>query len=186
MKNKQLLLLLGLLAAVLAFVALDLGRYLSLPYLQQSQQAFSDMYAQYPLRVSAAYFAVYVLVTALSLPGAVVLTLAGGAGLGLLWGTLLVSFASSLGATLAMLSARYLLRGVTEKRFASRLASINEGVERDGGFYLFSLRLIPVVPFFALNLLMGLTRMKTWTFYWVSQLGMLAGTLAYVLSLIHI
>ena len=180
MKNKQLLLLLGLLAAVLAFVALDLGSYLSLAYLQQSQQAFSDLYAEHPWRVSAAYFAVYVLVTALSLPGAVVLTLAGGAGLGLLWGTLLVSFASSLGATLAMLSARYLLRGATEKRFASRLAGINQGVERDGGFYLFSLRLIPAVPFFALNLLMGLTRMKTWTFYWVSQLGMLAGTLAYV------
>ena len=130
--------------------------------------------------MSAAYFAVYVLVTALSLPGATVLTLAGGAGLGLLWGTLLVSFASTLGATLAMLSARYLLRGATEKRFASRLAEINQGLQRDGGFYLFSLRLMPVVPFFALNLLMGLTRMKTWTFYWVSQLGMLAGTLAYV------
>ena len=107
MKNKQLLLLLGLVAAVLAFVVFDLGRYLSLSYLQQSQQAFRDLYAEHPWRVSAAYFAVYVLVTALSLPGAVVLTLAGGAGLGLLWGTLLVSFASSLGATLAMLSARW-------------------------------------------------------------------------------
>ena len=180
MKIRQLALLLCLATAVLVFVALDLGRYLSLAYLQQSQQAFGALYAEHPWQVSAAYFVVYVLVTALSLPGAVVLTLAGGAGLGLLWGTLLVSFASTMGATLAMLSARYLLRGATEKRFASRLAEINQGVQRDGGFYLFSLRLMPVVPFFALNLLMGLTRMKTWTFYWVSQLGMLAGTLAYV------
>jgi pyruvate/2-oxoglutarate dehydrogenase complex dihydrolipoamide dehydrogenase (E3) component/uncharacterized membrane protein YdjX (TVP38/TMEM64 family) len=180
MKTRQLILLLCLIAAVVMFVALDLSRYLSLAYLQQSQQAFGALYAQHPWQVGAAYFGVYVLVTALSLPGAVVLTLAGGAGLGLLWGTLLVSFASTVGATLAMLSARYLLRGATEKRFASRLAEINQGVQRDGGFYLFSLRLIPVVPFFALNLLMGLTRMKTWTFYWVSQLGMLAGTLAYV------
>ena len=179
--NKRQLALLALLAgAALAFVALDLGRYASLSYLQQSQQAFTALFAQSPVLVGAAFFALYVLVAALSLPGAALLTLAGGAALGLVWGTLLVSFASSVGATLAMLSARYVLRSATEQRFSGQLERINEGVRREGGFYLFSLRLIPVVPFFAINLLMGLTRMKAWTFYWVSQVGMLAGTLVYV------
>ena len=178
--NKRLALLLLMTSAVLAFVLLDLGRFLSLAYLKQSQQAFVALYAQSPWLVSAGFFVVYVGVTALSLPGAALLTLAGGAGLGLVWGTVLVSFASAIGATLAMLSARYLLRDATQARFAEKLVSVNEGIRREGGFYLFSLRLIPVLPFFAINLLMGLTAMKTWTFYWVSQIGMLAGTLAYV------
>jgi pyruvate/2-oxoglutarate dehydrogenase complex dihydrolipoamide dehydrogenase (E3) component/uncharacterized membrane protein YdjX (TVP38/TMEM64 family) len=180
MNKKQLALLALLAGAVLSFVMLDLGRYATLAYLQQSQQAFAALFAQSPVLVGAAFFALYVLVAALSLPGAALLTLAGGAALGLVWGTLLVSFASSVGATLAMLSARYVLRSATEQRFAGQLERINEGVRREGGFYLFSLRLIPVVPFFAINLLMGLTRMKAWTFYWVSQAGMLAGTLVYV------
>lgn len=178
--SKRLALLLLLASAALAFVLLDLGRFFSLAYLKESQQSFAALYAQSPWLVSAGFFTLYVLVTALSLPGAAILTLAGGAGLGLVWGTLLVSFASALGATLAMLSARYLLRSATEARFADKLAPINEGIRREGGFYLFSLRLIPVLPFFVINLLMGLTAMKTWTFYWVSQVGMLAGTLAYV------
>ena len=180
MKIRQLFLLLLLAGAVLAFSALDLSRFVSLAYLKESQATFALLHAQQPLLVGATFFALYVLVAALSLPGATILTLAGGAALGLFWGTLLVSFASTIGATLAMLSGRYLLRNATEKRFAGRLESFHEGLRRDGGFYLFSLRLMPVVPFFALNLLMGLTRMKTWTFYWVSQLGMLAGTLVYV------
>lgn len=178
--TKRLALLLVMASAVLAFVWLDLGRFFSLTHLKDSQQAFAALYAQSPWLVSAGFFAVYVLVTALSLPGAAILTLAGGAGLGLVWGTVLVSFASTIGATLAMLSARYLLRSATESRFADKLGPFNEGIRREGGFYLFSLRLIPVLPFFAINLLMGLTAMKTWTFYWVSQVGMLAGTLAYV------
>ncbi len=178
--SKRLALLLLMAAAVLAYVLLDLSRFLSLSYLKESQQAFSALYAQSPWLVSAGFFALYVLVAALSLPGAALLTLAGGASLGLVWGTLLVSFASTLGATLAMLSARYVLRDLTQARFADQLAAVNEGMRREGGFYLFSLRLIPVLPFFAINLLMGLTSMKTWTFYWVSQVGMLAGTLAYV------
>jgi pyruvate/2-oxoglutarate dehydrogenase complex dihydrolipoamide dehydrogenase (E3) component/uncharacterized membrane protein YdjX (TVP38/TMEM64 family) len=178
--TKRLALLLVMASAVLAFVWLDLGRFFSLTHLKDSQQAFAALYAQSPWLVSAGFFAVYVLVTALSLPGAAILTLAGGAGLGLVWGTVLVSFASTIGATLAMLSARYLLRSATESRFADKLGPINEGIRREGGFYLFSLRLIPVLPFFAINLLMGLTAMKTRTFYWVSQVGMLAGTLAYV------
>lgn len=178
--RKRLALVLLMASAVLAFFLLDLGRFLSLDYLKQSQQSFALLYAQSPWLVSAGFFLVYVLVTALSLPGAVILTLAGGAGLGLLWGTVLVSFASTLGATLAMLSARFLLRQATERRYGSQLDTLNKGIAREGGFYLFSLRLIPVLPFFAINLLMGLTAMKTWTFYWVSQVGMLAGTLAYV------
>jgi pyruvate/2-oxoglutarate dehydrogenase complex dihydrolipoamide dehydrogenase (E3) component/uncharacterized membrane protein YdjX (TVP38/TMEM64 family) len=180
MKIRQLFLLLLLVGALVAFLALDLGRFVSLNYLKASQANFAALYDQRPLLVGAAFFVTYVLVAALSLPGAAVLTLAGGAALGLFWGTLLVSFASTIGATLAMLSGRYLLRSATEQRFAGRFDSLHEGIQRDGSFYLFSLRLMPVVPFFALNLLMGLTRMKTWTFYWVSQLGMLAGTLVYV------
>lgn len=180
MKIRQLFLLLLLVGAVLAFMILDLGRFVSLDYLKESQATFTALYDQSPLLVGAAFFVLYVLVAALSLPGAAILTLAGGAALGLFWGTLLVSFASTIGATLAMLSSRYLLRNATEKRFAGRLDSLHEGLRRDGGFYLFSLRVMPVVPFFALNLLMGLTRMKAWTFYWISQLGMLAGTLVYV------
>jgi pyruvate/2-oxoglutarate dehydrogenase complex dihydrolipoamide dehydrogenase (E3) component/uncharacterized membrane protein YdjX (TVP38/TMEM64 family) len=130
--------------------------------------------------VAAVYFGVYVLATALSIPGAVIITLGGGAVFGLWQGLLLVSFASTLGATLAFLASRFVLREWVEARFGQRLADINDGVDKEGAFYLFTLRLIPVVPFFLINLLMGLTRMKTWTYYWVSQLGMLAGTAVYV------
>jgi uncharacterized membrane protein YdjX (TVP38/TMEM64 family) len=158
----------------------DLGRFLSLDYLKQSQAAFADLYASHPWQVAGAYFAIYVAATALSLPGAAIITLAGGAIFGLLWGTVIVSFASTIGATLAFLVSRFILRSTVEARFGKRLAEINRGVEKDGAFYLFTLRLIPVVPFFVINLLMGLTRMKALTFYWVSQVGMLAGTLVYV------
>ena len=126
------------------------------------------------------FFAVYVAVTALSLPGAAIMTLLGGAIFGLWIGTLVVSFASSLGATLAMLVSRYVLRDSVKAKFGARLADIDRGIEREGAFYLFTLRLVPVFPFFVINLLMGLTAMKATTFYWVSQLGMLAGTLVYV------
>ena len=162
------------------FLTLDLGRYLSLDYLKQSQSAFAALYARQPGSVAGAYFAVYLAATALSVPGAVVLTLAGGAIFGLGLGTVLVSFASSMGALLAFLVARFLLRDAVTARFGQRLAQINQGVERQGPTYLFTLRLVPLVPFFLINLALGLTRMKPWTFYWVSQLGMLAGTLVYV------
>jgi pyruvate/2-oxoglutarate dehydrogenase complex dihydrolipoamide dehydrogenase (E3) component/uncharacterized membrane protein YdjX (TVP38/TMEM64 family) len=165
---------------VAAYFAFDLGRYLSLDYLKASQSAFAALYAERPLAVAAGFFALYVLVTAASFPGAAILTLAGGAVFGLGWGLLLVSFASSLGATLAFLAARFVLRDSLQARFGNRLAEINRGIEKDGAFYLFTLRLIPVVPFFVINLVMGLTRMKAATFYWVSQLGMLAGTAVYV------
>ena len=180
MSPKKLLILVLLVAGVTVFLVFDLGRYCSLAYLKQSQASFVATYDQRPVLVTLIFFAVYVVITAMSLPGAAILTLAAGAGFGLLWGTVVVSFASSVGATLAMLVARTILRDSIEQRFGKRLAEVNKGVDREGGFYLFSLRLIPVIPFFVLNLLMGLTRMKTWTYYWVSQAGMFAGTVAYV------
>jgi pyruvate/2-oxoglutarate dehydrogenase complex dihydrolipoamide dehydrogenase (E3) component/uncharacterized membrane protein YdjX (TVP38/TMEM64 family) len=132
------------------------------------------------LPVLAAFFAIYVILTALSVPGAVILTLAAGAIFGVATGTLVVSFASSIGATLAFLASRYLFHDAVQTRFGARLRSVNEGVARDGAFYLFSLRLVPVFPFFAVNLLMGLTPIRTWTYYWISQVGMLLGTVVYV------
>ena len=180
MRLRQIVLLLLLALTIGAFVALDLGRYLSFEQLKASQASFDQLYAQQPVMVAAVYFGVYVLATALSFPGAVIITLGGGAVFGLWQGLLLVSFASTLGATLAFLASRFVLREWVEARFGQRLADINAGVDKDGAFYLFTLRLIPVVPFFLINLLMGLTRMKTWTYYWVSQLGMLAGTAVYV------
>jgi pyruvate/2-oxoglutarate dehydrogenase complex dihydrolipoamide dehydrogenase (E3) component/uncharacterized membrane protein YdjX (TVP38/TMEM64 family) len=180
MKRAQLLLLLVFAALVAAFFLLNLGQYLSLSTLKGSQLALTDAYAHHPWTVRAAYFAVYVAVASLSLPGVAILTLAGGGVLGFGWGLLLVSFASSIGATVSFLSARFVLRDSVQARFGARLADINQGLERDGALYLFSLRLIPVVPFFVINLAMGLTSLRTWTFYWVSQLGMLAGTAVYV------
>ena len=179
MRFRQAFLLLVVLA-IGAFIALDLGRYLSFEQLKASQDGFAQLHAQQPFAVAAVYFVVYVLATALSIPGAVIITLAGGAVFGLWQGLLLVSFASSIGATLAFLASRFVLRDWVESRFGQRLADINAGVDKEGGFYLFTLRLIPVVPFFLINLLMGLTRMKTGTFYVVSQIGMLAGTAVYV------
>jgi pyruvate/2-oxoglutarate dehydrogenase complex dihydrolipoamide dehydrogenase (E3) component/uncharacterized membrane protein YdjX (TVP38/TMEM64 family) len=180
MNLKKLLLLAAVVCAIAAFVAFDLGRYLSLDYLKQSQSEFADLYAQRPLMVVAAYFGLYVLVTALSFPGAAILTLAGGAIFGLGWGLLIVSFASTLGATLAFLTARFVLRDSIEAKFAKRLVDINQGIEKDGAFYLFTLRLVPLVPFFVINLVMGLTKMRVGVFYAVSQLGMLAGTAVFV------
>jgi pyruvate/2-oxoglutarate dehydrogenase complex dihydrolipoamide dehydrogenase (E3) component/uncharacterized membrane protein YdjX (TVP38/TMEM64 family) len=180
LNSRKLIIAALLLAGVAAFFALDLGRYFSLAFIKDSQASFAALFAERPVFVTLVYFAVYVAVTALSLPGAAIMTLAGGAIFGLLWGTLVVSLASTLGATLAMLTARYLLRDSIQQRFGRRLDEVNKGMAKEGAFYLFTLRLIPVIPFFALNLLMGLTRMKTLTFFWVSQLGMLAGTVAYV------
>ena len=180
MNPKKTAVLVILAAAVSAFFVFDLGQYFSLAYIKQSQSSFTSYYEQRPVLVTAIFFAVYVTITALSLPGAAIMTLASGASFGLVWGTVVVSFASTLGATLAMLAARTILRDSIEKRFGKRLVEVNKGVDKEGAFYLFTLRLIPAIPFFALNLLMGLTRMKTWTFFWVSQVGMFAGTVAYV------
>jgi pyruvate/2-oxoglutarate dehydrogenase complex dihydrolipoamide dehydrogenase (E3) component/uncharacterized membrane protein YdjX (TVP38/TMEM64 family) len=180
LNSRKLLLLIALAVGIGAFFFFDLGQYLSLEYLKQSQARFDALYASQPLQVALVYFLIYVAATALSLPGATIITLAGGAIFGLFWGTLIVSFASSIGATLAFLVSRFVLRSSIESKFGNRLAEINKGIQKDGAFYLFTLRLIPVVPFFVINLVMGLTQMKARTFYWVSQLGMFAGTLVYV------
>ena len=180
MSRNKLLLILALLGALVAFFALDLGRFLSLDAIRAQQATLAALYAERPALVIGAYLLVYIAVTALSLPGATVLTLAGGAVFGLLVGTLLTSFASSIGATLAFLGSRYLFRDLVTRKFGARLAAVDAGLAKDGAYYLFTLRLVPLVPFFVINLLMGLTRMKVATFYWVSQLGMLAGTLVYV------
>ncbi len=180
MTKSRIVVLVALVTVVAAFFALGLQRYLSLEFFQ-SQRAAIDAYHQaHPAQTAATYFAIYVAVTALSLPGAAIMTLAGGAVFGFTVGLVLVSFASSLGATLAFLSARFLLRDWVQQRFGARLAPLNAGIEREGAFYLFALRLVPVVPFFLVNLALGLTRIGTGTFYWVSQLGMLAGTAVFV------
>ena len=167
-------------ALVVAFLWFDLGRYLDLGYLKARQADIDAIYHANPLTVLAAYFLAYVAITGLSLPGAAIMTLAGGAVFGLLWGTVVVSFASTLGATVAFVVSRYILRDGIQRRYGDRLRTINAGVERDGGFYLFTMRLVPAFPFFVINLVMGLTPMRTLTFAWVSQVGMLPGTIVYV------
>lgn len=165
---------------VVLFFVYDLGQYLSLAYVKSRQEWLVDMYAQHTLWTIGAYMLVYIAVTALSLPGAAVMTLAGGALFGLVTGTVVISFASTIGATLAFLVSRFLLKTWVQDRFTDKLHAINQGIERDGAFYLFTLRLVPVFPFFIINLVMGLTPMRTLRFYLVSQLGMLPGTLVYV------
>lgn len=170
----------GVLLIFLLFHLLDLQQYLTLEYLKASQHHFLELYRKNPLAVILGYMGIYILATALSLPGAVILTLAGGGLFGLGVGLLVVSFASTIGATCACLVSRFLLRDWVQSRFADKLVAINAGVEREGPFYLFSLRLVPIFPFFVINLVMGVTKMPALTYYWVSQLGMLPGTLVYV------
>jgi len=162
------------------FFAVDGQRYLTFDTLKGQVSAAQSYYQHHPVQTLGGYFVLYVLVTGLSLPGAVPLTLAGGAIFGLLWGTVIVSFASTIGATLAFLVSRFLLRDFVQARFGGYLRTVNEGVAREGGFYLFTLRLIPAIPFVAINVAMAMTPMRATRFYWVSQLGMLAGTLVYV------
>ncbi len=174
-------LLLALVAiALVTFFALDLGRFFSLEALRAHREGLLTQISAHPLLSAGIFFAVYVVVTALSLPAAALLTIAGGALFGFGLGTLLVSFASTLGATLAMLLARYLLRESVQAKFGARLKAIDAGLEREGAFYLFALRLVPVFPFFLVNLTLGLTRLPARTFFWVSQLGMLPATAVYV------
>ena len=165
---------------ILAFRYFELGQYLSLDYIKSSQEKFQALYQSHRMGVIAAYMGIYIVITALSLPGAAVMTLAGGALFGLAIGTVAVSFASTIGATLACAVSRFLLRDWVQGKFCDKLAAINAGIEKEGAFYLFSLRLVPVFPFFVINLAMGLTRMRLLTFFWVSQIGMLAGTIVYV------
>ncbi len=180
MSKSRLVLLIVIAALIAAFFALDLQRYFSLDFFKQQQAAIDAYFLANPFLAAGIFFAIYVAVTGLSLPGAAIMTLAAGAIFGLFWGTLIVSFASAIGATLAFLSSRFLFRDAIERRFGASLAAINRGIDKEGPFYLFALRLVPAFPFFVINLVMGLTAMKTRTFYWVSQVGMLAGTLVYV------
>ncbi len=182
MKKSLLPALLAALVAALfvAFFLLDLHRALDLDRLKAGMTQFSAWQATSPLLVAGAYALLYLVVTALSLPGATVMTLAGGALFGLWWGSLIVSFASTIGATLAFLVSRHLLRDRVQARFGERLKAINEGIRRDGAFYLFTLRLVPAFPFFLINLLMGLSPIRARTYYWVSQIGMFPATLVYV------
>lgn len=174
----QLIAIIAFLVAL--FIYFDLSNYFTLAYLQSQQVAFANYYSAHPILTLLAYGVIYIVVTGLSLPGATIMTLAGGALFGLLWGTIIVSIASTIGATLAFLAARFLFRESLERKFSGQLKLINDGIEKDGGYYLFTLRLVPLFPFFAINLIMGLTKMQATTFFWVSQIGMLAGTLVYV------
>jgi uncharacterized membrane protein YdjX (TVP38/TMEM64 family) len=177
---QRIAIVLGVVALIVVFKILGLERYFSLSYLKTSQEAFATLYSQHQALVIGAYMLIYIVVTALSLPGAAVLTLAGGALLGFVVGTVVVSFASTIGATLACFVSRFLLREWVQKKFGDKLQSINKGIQDEGAFYLFTMRLIPVFPFFVINLVMGLTKMSLVTFYWVSQVGMLAGTMVYI------
>ncbi len=171
------------LAAVIVAVAIGytaFGDALKLENLAAREAELKKYQAEQPALVYGAAFVIYVLVTGLSLPGAAVMSLVIGWYFKLLRGTILVSFASTTGATMAFLLSRYLFRDAIQRKFGERLAVFNEALDREGAFYLFTLRLIPAVPFFVINVVMGLTRISTRTFWWVSQLGMLAGTLVYV------
>ena len=169
-------------AVIVAFVVAYpyLKEYASLEYVQSQQSEFVAYYEANRALVLSGYFALYVAVVALSLPGAAIMTLLGGALFGFWVGAAVVSFASSIGATLAFLVARFLLGGAVQKKYAAQLAKVNEGVAREGAFYLFAMRLVPAFPFFLINLLMAFTKIPTWTFYWVTQAGALAGTMVYV------
>lgn len=177
---QRIAIVVGIILLIVLFKIFDLDRYLSLSYIKASQESFGALYAKHRVLVIGTYMFIYIVVTALSLPGAAVLTLAGGALFGLIVGTISISFASSIGATLACFFSRFILRDWVQNRFGDKLQAINRGIENEGAFYLFTMRLIPAFPFFVINLAMGLTKMSLVTFYWVSQVGMLAGTIVYV------
>ncbi len=180
MKNSRIFLLLAIAAVVAVFFAFDLDRFLDPDFLKQQQQHLYNYYHDNPWRTISIYFLIYVLMAALSLPGAVWVTLVGGAIFGVVAGTIIISFASTIGATLALLVARFLLRDWVQDRFGNRLKAVNKGIEQDGAFYLFTLRMVPLFPFWLINLLTGLTRIPVWVYYVVSQIGMLPATVIYV------
>ena len=177
---KRVILVLLVIAAIALFFGMGLDQYLTLGAIKENQGRFAAMLEQSPFQITLIAFVLYIAVVALSLPGAAIMGLAAGALFGFWYGTLFVSFASTIGATLAFLASRYLLCDFVRQRFGDKLKAIDAGMEKDGALYLFMLRLVPAFPFFLINLLMGLTQISTRTFYWVSQLGMLAGTMVYV------
>jgi len=180
MNYKKLLIFTVVAILVILFFVFGLNQYLTLDYFNQQKAGITEYHLNNPLPTALIYFAIYVLVTGLSLPGAALLTLVGGAIFGLWWGVLIVSFASTIGATIAFLVSRFLLQDWVQSTFAKHIKPINAGIEKEGALYLFTLRLVPVFPFFVINLVMGLTKIKTLTFFVVSQVGMLAGTFVYV------
>ena len=177
---KKAILVLVLISAIAAYFVFDLGQTLSLESFKASQADIVAAKDANPVLYMTGFFVLYIAVTGLSIPGAAIMSLVAGALFGVVVGTIIVSFASTIGATLAFLSARFVLRDWVQGKFGERLRAIDDGLEKDGAFYLFTLRLIPVFPFFVINLLMGLTRIKTRTFFWVSQLGMLPATVVFV------
>lgn len=175
------LMIVGIIAALVAcYFLFDLGQYFSLEYIKASRERFQALYAEHTFLVIGAYFLLYVTATALALPAATAITLAGGAMFGFTTGVIVVSFASSIGAAVAFVVARYLLRDWVQGKFGDKLEKINQGIEKDGAFYLFTLRLIPLFPFFVVNTVIALTPMRLFTYYWVSQVGMFPATLVYV------
>jgi len=167
-------------ACIVAFFALGLQKYFTLESLKEQKLVLAEFYANSPVLISAAFFAVYVIFTAFALPAAAILTLAGGAIFGFWHGLILVSFASTIGATIAFLLTRYLFQETIQKKFGAKLEAINNGIEKEGAFYVFGLRLVPLFPFFVINSVLALTKLKTTTFYWASQIGMLAATAVFV------
>ena len=178
--KKKLLIVAAVVTLIAVFKILNLGQYLNLTYLKESQATLANYYHGHQLLTIVVYMIIYISATALSLPGAAILTLAGGALFGLLIGTVVISFASTIGATLACLVSRYLLQDWVQSKFGDKLQKINDGMEKEGSFYLFTLRLVPIFPFFIINLVMGLTKIPMRSFYWVSQIGMLPATFVYV------
>ncbi|EAR11250.1 TVP38/TMEM64 family protein [Reinekea blandensis] len=176
---KKLVLLILIVLAIGAFFFFDLGQWLTLEALKSQQAAIEAYRSEHPLLTASLYALAYIVITALSLPGATLMTLTGGAIFGVFWGTLLANLSASVGATLAFLIARFVIGDWVQARFGDRIGPINRGIEQDGAFYLFSLRLVPLFPFFVINVVMGLTRIKTWTFFWVSVVGMIAGAAVY-------
>lgn len=182
--NKALIkkwsLVIVVIGVIAVFFAAGFHKYLTLDALKEQKETIDSYYEAHQSLTMGLYLIIYIVVTALSLPGATILTLAGGAVFGLFAGTILVSFSSTIGASCAFLVARYLFQESVQQRFGEKLKTINEGVQKEGAFYLFTLRLIPAFPFFVINLVMGMTPIRLVTFFFVSQLGMLPATIVYV------
>ena len=180
MNKKKLAVVILFIIAVGLFFILDLGQYLNLEFVKSQQAVIDNYYSQNPIKTGLLFFISYILITGVSLPGAGIMTLAAGAIFGLVWGTILVSFASVFGATMAFLIARYLFHDYVQEKFGKYLEPINRGMKKEGEFYLFTIRLIPIFPFFIINNLMALTPIKTLHFALISQIGMLPGTMVFV------
>ncbi len=181
MLNKKLFLGIILLLLFLSIIFIfDFIEYFTLSSIQNSRELINSFYSENPIKTIILFFVIYLIITATSIPGAAVMTILAGALFGLILGTVIVSFASTIGATLAMLASRYLFNNYVHKKLPKVCKKVDKKIEEEGNFYLFSLRLIPLFPFFIINLAMGLTKIKAWNFFWVSQLGMLAGTIVYV------